>query len=46
MGSDIMRLPFRGGYWFNGASAGLAALDLNFSRAGTDTRIGFRPAFA
>lgn len=40
------RLPFRGGVWNFGASAGLAALSLNDSRAGTYTSIGFRPAFA
>ena len=46
MGSDIMRLPYRGGNWNNGANAGLAALNLNNSRANTNTNIGFRPAFA
>ena len=40
------RLPFRGGAWNNGASAGLAALNLSYSRAVTFTDIGFRPAFA
>ena len=40
------RLPFRGGSWYNGANAGLAALDLSNSRAGAVTNIGFRPAFA
>lgn len=40
------RLPSRGGGWFYGASAGLAALDLNNSRAGTSAGIAFRPAFA
>ena len=40
------RLPSRGGSWSGGASAGLAALDLSGSRAGTGTSIGFRPAFA
>lgn len=40
------RLPFRGGSWGYGADAGLAALDLDLSRAYTDTVIGFRPAFA
>lgn len=45
MGSDIMRLPYRGGNWNNGANAGLAALNLNNSRANTNTNIGFRPAF-
>ena len=45
MGSDIMRLPYRGGNWNNGADAGLAAVNLNNSRANTNTNIGFRPAF-
>ena len=45
MGSDIMRLPYRGGNWNNGANAGLAALNLNNSRVNTNTNIGFRPAF-
>lgn len=40
------RLPFRGGSWSSGASAGLAALYLNSSRASADTGIGVRPAFA
>ena len=40
------RLPYRGGGWNNGASAGLAALDLSSSRAVTLAVIGFRPAFA
>ncbi len=45
MGSDIMRLPYRGGTWNNGANAGLAALYLDNSRVNTNTNIGFRPAF-
>lgn len=45
MGSDIMRLPYRGGAWNSGANAGLAALNLGDSRANTNTNIGFRPAF-
>ena len=40
------RLPYRGGNWNFGASAGLAALYLNDSRAYTHSVIGFRPAFA
>ena len=40
------RLPFRGGNWDSGANAGLAALNLNSSRAATHTSVGFRPAFA
>lgn len=40
------RLPFRGGNWYNGADAGLAALYLSASRVGTAANFGFRPAFA
>ena len=40
------RLPCRGGSWDDGASAGLAALFLDYSRAGAGASIGFRPAFA
>ena len=40
------RLPYRGGFWFDGAHAGLAALFLNDSRAGASAGVGFRPAFA
>lgn len=40
------RLPFRGGAWDDGASAGLAAVVLDSSRADTRTNVGFRPAFA
>lgn len=40
------RLPYRGGAWYSGANAGLAALDLSNSRAGTGAVVGFRPAFA
>lgn len=40
------RLPYRGGGWGDGASAGLAALVLNNSRVLTNTAVGFRPAFA
>ncbi|QHC08900.1 hypothetical protein GRF56_16575 [Aeromonas veronii] len=40
------RLPCRGGDWNNGADAGLAAVLLYYSRAFTDTSVGFRPAFA
>ena len=45
MGSDIKRLPYRGGNWNNGANAGLAAVNLSSSRVNTNTFIGFRPAF-
>lgn len=40
------RLPFRGGPWYGGANAGLAALDLGYSRAYAGADVGFRPAFA
>ena len=40
------RLPYRGGAWGSGASAGLAAVILHGSRVSTDTNLGFRPAFA
>lgn len=40
------RLPYRGGRWNDGASAGLAALSLGASRVDTNTNLGFRPAFA
>lgn len=40
------RLPCRGGAWYDGAIAGLAALSLGNSRAVTSTSFGFRPAFA
>ena len=40
------RLPYRGGNWTGGAGAGLAALNLGYSRALTVTDMGFRPAFA
>ena len=39
MGSDIKRLPYRGGNWNNGANAGLAAVNLNNSRVNTNTNI-------
>lgn len=40
------RLPYRGGSWYDGSSAGLAALGLSNSRVNTGASIGFRPAFA
>ena len=40
------RLPCRGGSWYSGADAGLAALALHVSRVYSDTGVGFRPAFA
>jgi sulfatase modifying factor 1 len=39
------RLPFRGGGWFGGASAGVFDLYLNNARSFADTYLGFRPAF-
>lgn len=39
------RLPFRGGYWDNGAYAGAFALCLYNQRSYAYTYIGFRPAF-
>ena len=40
------RLPYRGGSWANGSSAGLAALDCSASRVNTHSYVGFRLAFA
>ncbi|HCB1850894.1 TPA: prophage tail fiber N-terminal domain-containing protein [Citrobacter freundii] len=40
------RLPSRGGYWYNGSGAGLAALYCNYSRVNTYSVIGVRLAFA
>ena len=40
------RLPFRGGAWYDGSDAGLAALNCNYSRVYTNSLIGFRLAFA
>ena len=40
------RLPFRGGAWYYGSYAGLAALYLEYSRVFTYMSVGFRPAFA
>ena len=40
------RLPYRGGRWGNGSSAGLAALNCNDSRVVTGSSVGFRLAFA
>lgn len=39
------RLPLRGAYWNNGATAGLGALHLSYSRTSVNSTIGFRPAF-
>jgi hypothetical protein len=43
--TDGERVPLRGGYWGNGAYAGLGALDLNNVRSNSRTYIGFFPAF-
>ena len=40
------RCPFRGGSWYNGASAGLFCLDLNNPRSSVSWGIGGRCAFA
>ena len=40
------RLPFRGGAWYDGSNAGLAALSCNNSRVDTGRDVGFRLAFA
>ena len=40
------RLPFRGGCWYSGSHAGLAALNCDNSRVYTGSSIGFRLAFA
>lgn len=39
------RLPFRGGYWSNGASGGVFALSLSGARSVAYSGFGFRPAF-
>lgn len=38
-------LPFRGGGWYDGASAGSFALHLNIERSSVTAYLGFRPAF-
>lgn len=40
------RIPLRGGYWYNGSSAGLGALTLSNARSYAYSYFGFRPAFA
>jgi hypothetical protein len=40
------RLPYRGGNWYGGSNAGLAALSLSYPRSLSYTNLGFRPAFA
>lgn len=39
------RFPLRGGYWSNGAGAGLVYLNLGNARSITASNVGFRPAF-
>ena len=38
-------MPFRGGYWSNTGSCGLAALGLSYVRSYVGSNFGFRPAF-
>ena len=46
LNNGIEALPIRGGDWGYGASAGVFGLALSADRSGSDTDIGFRPAFA
>lgn len=39
------RLPFRGGYWYDGANAGVSTLFLGYVRGSAGASIGARPAF-
>ena len=39
------RLPIAGGYWRNGANAGVFYLDLLDARSNSDSAFGFRSAF-
>ena len=39
------RVPIRGGGWYNGAFAGVSALDLGSARSVSSSDIGARPAF-
>ncbi|MGI2183338.1 SUMF1/EgtB/PvdO family nonheme iron enzyme [Shewanella oncorhynchi] len=39
------RLPFRGGGWSDGVSAGLGALVIDGSRSNSSSLVGFRPAY-
>jgi len=39
------RFPFRGGDWYHGSGAGLAALNAGNPRSHAGSSIGFRPAF-
>ena len=42
---DEGRLPVRFGHWHDGAGAGVACLGLYYGRTGTNTSVGFRPAY-
>ena len=42
---DGERLPLRGGHWYNGSLAGVAALTLNSARGYADAVVGFRPSY-
>jgi hypothetical protein len=51
-GGDILylrnygeRLPFRGGYWYDGISAGVFALNCSYTRTYSNNYVGFRSAF-
>ena len=44
-GEGFEALPFRGGCWSVDSGAGLGALDLGDERSGSDSGLGFRPAF-
>ena len=44
-GAGLERLPYRGGNWLTGASAGVFALHLGNARSNVSTSIGFRAAF-
>ena len=44
MGVSRQRLPLRGGNWYNTASAGVFALNLNNPRANSNSNVGFRSA--
>ena len=44
-GAGLERLPRRGGFWNNGANAGVFNLHLSYPRSIVDTLLGFRSAF-
>lgn len=43
--TDGERIVFRGGYWYDGASAGVFYFDGDYSRASVSWPVGFRSAF-